>query len=206
MKTRLDSVIGRVTMYRLVTLCLSLLAIIALAFSLGGQISYPPEALLATLGTLLVATAVSNKIFAMLFRVAPHDESSIITALLLFFILAPTTEATTLLQIALAGIFASGSKSLLAVRGRHIFNPAAIGALWLSLFHLFLAYWWIGTPVMLPFTAALAAPVLYRTRRLPLGAVFVAVAGLILLSRNVIDGQSAAESLKFAFAQTPMIF
>ncbi len=206
MKASLDTVIGRVTMYRLVTLCLSLLAVIAFAFSVGGQISYSATALLYTLGTLLVATVGSSKVFAMLFRVAPHDESSIITALLLFFILAPTTESTTLLQIALAGVFASGSKYLLAFRGRHIFNPAAIGALWLSLFHLFLAYWWIGTPVMLPFTIVLATLVLYRTRRLPLGAVFVALAGLILLSRNLIDGQSVAVSLKFAFAQTPMIF
>ena len=206
MKTGLDTLIGRVTMYRLVTLSLALLAVIAFAFSAVGQISYTPADLGATLATLLVATVVSSKIFAGLFRVPAHSESSVITALLLFFILVPTTDITTLTQIALAGIFASASKYLLAIRGRHIFNPAAVGAVWLSLFHLYLAYWWIGTPVMLPFTAVLAIVVLYRTRRLPLGAVFVVVAGLILLSRNLIDGQTLAQSAKFAFAQTPMIF
>ncbi len=206
MKEGLDGLIVRVTMYRLVTLSLSLLVITALLASLAGQITYAPTALLATLATLFVATTASSKVFAMIFRVVPHDESSIITALLLFFILAPTTDSTTLLQIALAGTFASASKYLFAVRGRHIFNPAAAGALWLSLFHLFLAYWWIGTPVMLPLTAALAVLVLYRTRRLPLGAVFVATAGVILMSRNLVDGQTAAQSVKYAFAQTPMIF
>ena len=206
MKARLDTLLGRATMYRLVTLCLSLLAITALALSVAGGITYSWAALSASLVTLLVATIVGSKAFAMLFRVAPHDESSVITALLLFFILAPTTDGTTLFQIALAGVFASASKYLLAVRGRHIFNPAAVGALWLSLLHLFLAYWWIGTPVMLPLTAVLAALVLYRTRQLPLGAVFVAVAATIAVSRNLSDGQAFAQSVKFAFGQTPMIF
>lgn len=206
LKTRFDTLIGRVTMYRLVTLSLTVLALLAFVFSFTRQIGYLPAALAANLIVLLVVTQLGSRLFALLFRVTPHTESSVITALLLFFILRPTTDLTTLGQIAVAALFASASKYVLAVRGRHIFNPAAVGAVWLAIFHFYLAYWWIASPVLLPFTAVLALVVLYRTRRLPLGAVFVVIAGAILLSRNLSDGESVSQALKFAFAQTPLIF
>ncbi len=193
-------------MYRFVTICLAALTVISFAFSAAGRISYTPEQLLATLATLLVVTFVGGRVFALLFRTTAHTESSIITALLLFFILSPTTDVTTLGQVAIAAVFASASKYLLAVRGRHIFNPAAVGAVWLAVFHFYLAYWWIGTPVLLPFTAVLVLLVLYRTRRLPLGAVFLVIGAAILLSRNLSDGASFGTALKFAFGQTPLVF
>ena len=206
MKTHLDTVIGRVTMYRLVTLSLMVLAAISLLFSITGQIAYAPSALLASLVTIGVITIGSGLLFALIFRTTAHLESSVITALLLFFILQPTTDLTTLAQIGLAAVFASASKYVLAVRGRHIFNPAAVGAVWLAIFHFYLAYWWIGNPTMLPFTAVLALLVLYRTKRVPLAAVFVVVAAAILMYRNLSSGSDLATALKFTFAQTPLVF
>lgn len=206
MKTQLDAIIGRVTMYRQVTLSLAALVVISLAFSLTGQIAYTPTALLASLATILVLTIAGGLLFAMIFRTSAHLESSVITALLLFFILAPTSDPTTLTQVGLAAIFASASKYVLAVRGRHIFNPAAVGALWLAILHFYLAYWWIGSPIMLPFTAVLALLVLYRTKRVPLAAVFVVIAAVILLSRSFSSGSDVGAALKFAFGQTPLVF
>lgn len=206
MKTALDNAIGRVTMYRFVTICLAALTVISFAFSAAKKISYTPQQLLATLLTLLVVTFVGGRVFALLFRATAHTESSIITGLLLFFILSPTTDVTTLGQVAIAAVFASASKYLLAVRGRHIFNPAAVGAVWLAVFHFYLAYWWIGTPVLLPFTAVLVVLVLYRTRRLPLGAVFIVIGAAILLSRSLSGGAGFGTALTFAFGQTPLIF
>lgn len=212
MKTTLDHVIERVTMYRFLTLCLAALTVISFALSAAGKISYTSAQLLASLLTLLVVTFVGGRVFALLFRATAHTESSIITALLLFFILSPiqlgttTTDATTLGQIALAALFASASKYLLAVRGRHIFNPAAVGALWLTIFHYYLASWWIGTPALLPFTAVLVLLVLYRAKRFPLGGVFIVVAATILLSRQLSGGAGLGDALKYAFGQTPLIF
>jgi ferredoxin-NADP reductase len=211
-KTALDHAIGRVTMYRFVTICLAALTVISFASSAAGKITYTPTQLLASLVTLLVVTLFGGKVFALLFRATAHTESSIITALLLFFILSPiqigasSTDVITLGQIALAGLFASASKYVLAFRGRHIFNPAAVGAVWLMLFHYYLAAWWIGTPVLLPFTAVLVLLVLYRTKRFPLGATFIVIAAVILLTRNLSDGGSFGTALKFAFGQTPLVF
>jgi len=206
MRARIDTAIGRVTIYRLVTLSLALLGALALLLSAAGQLSYRPFALLVTLATLLVVTLVSSRIFSLLFRAPAHTESSIITALLLFFILQPTTDLTTLEQIAVAALFATASKYLLAFRGRHVFNPAAVGAVWLTVLHFYLAIWWIGSPILLPATMLLALLVLYRTRRLPLAAVFVVVAGGILFSRGLSNGSDLTAAAKFAFAQTPLVF
>ncbi|MET3807518.1 ferredoxin-NADP reductase/predicted membrane protein [Nakamurella sp. UYEF19] len=206
LKTNFDTVIGKVTMYRLVSLCLAVLAVLAFLFSATNKIAYTPGAMGATLGLLLIVTIVSGRLFAVLFRARAHTESSIITALLLFFILQPTNDLTTLGQVALAAVFASASKYLLAVRGRHIFNPAAVGAVWLAVFHFYLAFWWIASPIMLPGTVILAFVVLYRTRRLPLGAVFALVAAVILMSRSLSSGTDFADALKFTFAQTPLVF
>ncbi|MEP6562137.1 MAG: FAD-binding oxidoreductase, partial [Nakamurella sp.] len=140
------------------------------------------------------------------FRVTPHSESSLITALLLFFILQPSSDPVTLLQLALAGLFASASKYVLAYRGRHIFNPAAVGAVWLTLFHFYLALWWVGTAILVPFTVVLALLVLYRTRRMPVGLVFAGLATAILVGRNVFDGGTVGTALTFALTQTPLIF
>lgn len=206
MKRQLDSILGRLTMYRLMVVSLTFLAALSVIYGIGGQIAFPPKAMLASLAVLLVVSVVTNRLFALLFAVEPHTESSVITALLLFFILQPTADPITLSQIALAALFASASKYVLAVRGRHIFNPAAVGAVWLSVFHFYLALWWVGSPMMIPFTAVLALLVLYRTRRIPLGVVFVVLAAAILLSRNVSDGATLAAAVKFTVTQTPLIF
>jgi len=205
-KSRLDSMLGRVTMYRLMVYSLALLVVLALIFGVTGALAFAPTAMLASLAVLLIVTYLTNRLFAGMFRVTPHSESSIITALLLFFILQPTTDPTTLLQIALAALFASASKYLLAFRGRHIFNPAAIGAVWLGIFHFFLALWWVGNPILVGFTAVLALVVLYRTRRTELGTVFVVLAAIIMLSRNLMDGSTFTEALKYVFTQTPLVF
>lgn len=96
------TVLGRVTMYRLVTLSLGTLAIYAFVLSLFGQVFYKPLELLATLATLLAVGYLTNRLFGALFQVQPHSESSVITSLLLFFILWPTSEPTALAWIALA--------------------------------------------------------------------------------------------------------
>lgn len=206
LRTRLDRLLSRVSMYRLMVLALSILAALTVLFGATGRLGYRPAAMVTTLAVLLVVTYLSNRLFAALFQVRYHAESSAITALLLYLILQPTTDRALLAQIALAAVFASGSKYLLAIRGRHIFNPAAVGAVWLAVFHFYLALWWVASPVMLPFVAALALLVLYRTGRLQLAGVFLLVAGTIMIGRSMSDGSTVATAVTFAFAQTPAVF
>lgn len=206
MRARLDTLLGRVTMYRLMIYCLGFLVLLAVVFGATGAIGFKPTAMLASLAVLLIVTYLSNRIFAALFLVTPHSESSIITALLLFFVLQPSSEPKILFQLALGALFASASKYLLAIRGRHIFNPAAVGAVWLTLFHFYLALWWVGSPILVGFTAVLAIVILYRTRRTEVGVVFAVVAAAIMVTRNLMDGGTFADVMKYVFAQTPLVF
>jgi ferredoxin-NADP reductase len=185
----LDRVTGTITMYRLVLLCLLALVVETVLLSLVGVISEAPLAILSTGLVAVVFTYASNWVFAKLFRVRPHTESSFITALLLLFILEPVNPLVSgsvlkFAGVALAGIIASASKYLLAFRGRHIFNPAAVGAFVVTLITPFgvFAAWWLATAWLLPVTIVLGFAVLYRTRRFLMAIVFVvAVVGLTFL-------------------------
>jgi ferredoxin-NADP reductase len=203
---RLDALLGKVQMYRLVSLVLAGIALVALAESLVGALGFPPLALLATLATVLVASVVANRVMALLFRVRPHTESSIITGLLLFFLFFPTTDGQDLLTVALVAAIAVASKYVLAWRGRHIFNPAAIGAVIITLTGLNASVWWVGTPVLLPAVVIGALLVLYRTRQLPMGLTFIALATIVVTIVQSSFGLALPDALAYAIGSTPLVF
>lgn len=205
----LDSVsatLGRMTMYRLVLSCLGALAGLSLIASLFDLIAYRPAALVLSLLVPLLTSFISNRVIASIFQVTPHSESSLITGYLLFFIFPPSTDPAALLGLALAAIFASGSKYLLALRGRHIFNPAAAGAFALTLCGVYYSGWWIGNPIMLPFTVIGALLILQRTRRLPMAGVFLAVSVGIMATRSLFLGLPIGTALLWPFTSSPAIF
>ncbi len=154
MFTWIDTVAGRMTMYRLILNCLAVIAAVSLLAGLLDLIAYTPLAIVVSLLVPLVTSFVSNRVVSAIYGVTPHSESALITGYLIFFIFPPSTELLSQLGLALAAVFDSASKYLLAIGGRHIFNPAAAGAFILTLCGIYYSGWWIGKPVMLPFTAA----------------------------------------------------
>lgn len=205
-RNSIEALLGRVTMYRLVAICLGLLAGLAFALSFAGVLYYRPVDLAATLAVLLAVTYGSNRLYGAMFGVRPHAESTLITAGLLFFLLWPSTEPLQLLAIALAAAAASASKYLIAYRGRHIVNPAAFGVLFVTLLQLSGGVWWVATAPMLPAVAVLALVVAYRTRKLPIVALFVGVAGVLMIGFRLFDGDTVAAAVQYAFVTTPVVF
>lgn len=205
-RNAVDARLGKVTMYRLVAFCLGLLVVLAFALSFAGILYYEAAALAATLIVLLGVTYGSNRLYGAMFGVRPHAESSLITAGLLFFLLWPSTEPLELLAIALAAAAASASKYLIAYRGRHIVNPAAFGVLFVTLLQLSGGVWWVATAPMLPAVAVLALVVAYRTRRLPIVALFVGVAGALMVGFRLVDGDTVGAAVEYAFVITPVVF
>lgn len=208
-----DTVLGRVTMYRLVTLSLGTLAIYAFILSLAGQVFYTPLELLATLVTLLLVGYLTNRLFGALFQVQPHSESSTITSLLLFFILWPGIEPAELAWIALAATVASASKYLLAIRGRHVLNPAAVAALVMSVLASYLvlpgvspSVWWVANPWLLPGVVILGGLVLIRTKRLTMALVFVVISWALVTVRLVTGGQELGAALLAPLTSYPILF
>ncbi|MET3805821.1 ferredoxin-NADP reductase [Nakamurella sp. UYEF19] len=206
LKQRLDDLTGRITMYRLVLLGLGVIGVAAVVISATGDLTYSLGEIIVSAILLVSVTYVSNQIFAGMFAVRPHTESTFITAALLFFLFQPSTDSKALVAMAVAAIVASGSKYLLGVRGRHLFNPAAIGAVWVSLFGIGDAGWWVANPILVWVTLVVAALVLYRTRRLPLGALFVAIALVIIMARTLSDGADPSAAFQAVFTSYPILF
>lgn len=212
----LDRQLGRVTMYRLVTIVLLVLVAVMLAYTATGTFSDPftVEAELITLAVLVAASYTSNRLLGLIWRIRPHGESAIITALLLWFLFWPTTDALNLTWLAGAGMLASLSKYVLAWRGRHVFNPAAAGAfLVVALQHLahreapISPTWWIASERLLPYVAVGAFLILWRTRRLDVGLLFVALAGaLTVWGFTVGFGSSLEDALRTTAYSVAIVF
>ncbi|MET1018319.1 MAG: oxidoreductase, partial [Leifsonia flava] len=150
MKRRFDIAIGRVTMYRLVSVLLGILVGVSLILSATGLLFFTPLELAAGLAVAVGVSVLGNRLIAPLFRVTPHTEYGLITGLLLFFIFRPSVEPLELAATAVAALVAILSKYVVAVRGRHIFNPAAFGAVVVGVTGLGVSWWWVGSTAMLP--------------------------------------------------------
>jgi len=202
----LDRLTGALTMYRLVLGSLLAIGVVALVLSLLGELAYTPLELLRSAAVAIIATVATGWLFARVFRTRAHLESSIITALLLWMLFLPSLEPGELLALALACAIASASKYLLAVRGRHVFNPAAIGAAVVALLQVGYAGWWIATPPLLPVVALGALLVLYRTRRLAIGGAFVLVSMTIVVARLALTGTDVLTAASTALTSYPIVF
>jgi ferredoxin-NADP reductase len=209
----LDRITGTITMYRLVLICLIAMVVETVLLSLTGVIFQPWLAIIATGLVAIVFTSASNWVFAKLFRVKQHTESSFITGLLLLFIFEPVNPLGdgALLKfagIAVAGIIASGSKYLLAWHGRHVFNPAAVGAFVITLITPFgdFAAWWLATAWLLPVTFVLGFAVLYRTRRYLMAIVFVVAVFFLTFWVYGGNGAPLAQTLLEPFTTFSTIF
>lgn len=203
---RLDTLLGRYTMYRLILLVLATLAAYSLLLNALGWLTFGIPQMLVHLVLCLGLTYISNRGLAALFHVRPHSESSLITGLLLYFLFWPSFVPMDVAGVALACVLASASKYALAWRGRHIFNPAAAGAFVTGLTGLNIATWWAATPAMLWLLAPGVLLVLYRTRKLLMAAVFLVVATSIVSVELLQAGLTLGGALWQALAQRPLLF
>jgi ferredoxin-NADP reductase/Na+-transporting NADH:ubiquinone oxidoreductase subunit NqrB len=216
----LDRQLGRVTTYRLVTIVLAVIVVVYCAFTATGVIGgLSTGDNLLCLAILLVASYASNRLLGLAWQVTPHAESSVITALLLFFLLVPlpSTSAGDLSWLALSAVLANVSKYVLAWRGRHVLNPAAAGAFLVVIGQEVVgrderinAIWQTAASERLfPFVVVGALLVLWRTRRLDVAAVFIVLAGALLVARLLdLTGtdQSFGQVLETVAYSYPLVF
>lgn len=212
MKRWLDRVTGAVTMYKLVIIVLAAIGLIALVLSLLGQLSSTPLALLASAAVAVIAAIVPTVAISKVMRATPHLDSALITGLLVFLIMRPTLDLLGLGYIALASVIAAASKYLLAIRRRHVFNPAALGTFVVGVIAFGTGVvpsypaWWVGTAFLLPAVAIGAFLVLYRTQRLVVGVGFILIALAIAVGLALTRGATVAEALSFSLLSSPLVF
>jgi len=204
--TRIDSLLGRITMYLLIVGVLGVLTLLALVLALADAIAIDPLAILVSAVVLTSASWIANQVLGLIFRTRPLTESGIITAQLLLFVLEPTLDPAGLLGLVIAAAVAAASKYLIAWRGRHLVNPAAFAAVVVGVSGLAFSSWWVATPPLLPAVALGALLILWRTRRLGMGLVYLAVAGGVLFARLVAFGSEPPTALSLTLLSSPVVF
>src|SRR5579884_2585482 len=149
MITRVDDLLDRITMYRLVLYVLIAYLAVAEVLSFFHLLPFSPLALLVSTAFLVLMCWATNTILARIFAVPTNVESAYITALILALIIDPISSAG-LAFLGWAAILAMSSKYILSLRNKHIFNPAAIAVVITSFALGDSASWWVGTASMLP--------------------------------------------------------
>ncbi len=195
---RIDRFINNITMYKLVQFGLIAIALYALGLSIGtklgfGDFAFTPVSLISSLIVLFIVSYGTNILFGKIFRAPLNSESSVITALILFFIMppagvfAPLPESLTILAI--VGLIAMASKYVLAIHKKHIFNPAAISAFLTGLmFSAGHASWWIGSFALLVPTAILGFLIVRKIHRARLFFAFIFASVITLIISSIVNG------------------
>lgn len=202
----IDTLLNSVTMYRLVLYYLILLLGAAVVFSFTGVMAYDPYALLFSTAFLLVVCAIANSIFARTFGVPANSESVFITALILALIISPVQQWSDLWFLGWAAVLSMASKYIVAIRGKHIFNPAAF-AIALTYFTINQsASWWVGNAQMLPFVLIGGLLLVRKLRRYDLVWSFLIAVVSVTLLVDLFTGANMAQSISSLALYTPFFF
>ncbi len=179
---------------------------VALVLGFAGVLAYTGLELGVSLVILLLTCFVTNEIFSRLFKAPTNIESWAITALILFFIMMPTTDVADLAILMAASSLAMASKFLFAYRKRHIFNPAAIALVILGLLGSGLAFWWVGSTVLTPAVVVIGLLIVQKIRRFPLFFVFTGASLATIALFGLAQGNSVPELWWEALTAWPLLF
>lgn len=202
----IDDLLNSLTMYKAVAYGLSVLAFVAILFSYTGVLTFSASALALSLSTLLVVCYATNWILAKVWRAMPSVESSLITALILFFLLPPTNTASRFIGLIGVGIAAMASKYMLAYRRKHIFNPAAIGLTIGSLLGISSAIWWVGNKSMYLLVLFVGLLIARKVRHFNMVMVFFAVHLTMIALLNLDSASGWQDAVRLAITSSPLIF
>lgn len=200
-----DDWLNGITMYALLLYGLGLLLAIALLFAATGVLSLSIVGLIASSAVILSVGFIVSQVLARLYRAVPNFESSLITCLILIFLLPPVTTVERAFWAALVTVLALTSKYVLAVHHKHIFNPAAFGVVAASLIGFLPVTWWVANPSMFPFVLLLGLLITRKVRRFQLVGVFMLAALLTMLLVGHGD-RSTIETIRTAFLSWPLVF
>ncbi len=196
-------------MYRLVFYELFFLLFVAGVLGYFGMLPYNPLALAFSVAFIFAICWLVNKIFAQMFNVPSNPESVWITAFILALIIMPTSSFLDMHFLPLAfwaSASAIASKYILAIRGKHLFNPTAMGVAVTSLVLGLSANWWIGTPIMIPFVLLGGLLVVRKIHRFDLMWAFIGTFVVGIVFSNFARGSGLIHLLSQSLFYAPAFF
>lgn len=172
----IDRWLDRITMYRLVLYYLIVLVVVAIALAALGYLHYDFRGIAFSAAFLVIICAVANAVFARVYDAPTNVESSYITALILALIITPLQTYHDIPFLVAAGGLAIASKYILAIRRKHIFNPAAIAVALLAIGTGQAASWWVGNSYLWPVVLVGGLLIMHKIRRTKMVLTFFASA------------------------------
>ncbi len=209
MMTSIDTLLNRITMYRLTLYYLCVLVIAAFVEGFFYLVPVSPFYFLAGLTFIVIVSFVSNIIFSKVFNAPTNVESVYITAFILALIIPPFKSFTDFRFVEFAfwaAMIATASKYILAIRKKHIFNPAAAALVAIAFTLGFAANWWVGTAGMLPFVLIGGFLIVRKTQRGDLALSFMLTALAIVLLFRVTSISGLFDYLRRIALDTPFFY
>jgi len=203
---KIDYLLDRITMYRLVLYVLIALIGIATLLAFLHLLHFSPLSLLLSTIFLVVICWATNTIFAFVLKIPTNLESAIITALILALILDPAQSPGDLQFLGWVAILAMSSKYLLAIRKKHLFNPAAIAVVITAFAMAGTASWWIGTASMLPVVLIGGWLIARKLRQEEMVLLFCAAALVSTCLFSLVQGKPLSIELTQLLRQSPLFF
>lgn len=207
MNNIVDRALNRIAMYQLMLYYAAGLAAIACVLGFFRILPQHPMSLGFSLILIGFTCWATNRLFAAWLRVPVNSESVYITALLLALIMAPVTAGNLpgAAGLLVASMVAIASKFVLAVRGKHIFNPAAIGVAVSALALNRPPTWWVGgNEALLPFVLVGGLLVARKVQRFDMIGVYILanLAATLATTAPAMYGMA----LKASFVYSPLLF
>lgn len=206
MMAALDNLLDGITMYRLVLYVLIGQLVIAAGLGAAGVLPFSPVSLVVSVAILFVLCWSANTVLARIFGVPTNVESATITALILALIIDPARTTDNVLFLGWAAILAMASKYVLALGGKHIFNPAAVAVVITAVALGDTASWWVGTASMLPAALIGGLLVVRKIRQEEMAAVFVAATLVTVCLASFVAGVGLAAELRQLLVESPLFF
>ncbi len=205
----IDSILNRITMYRIVLYYLILIWVVALGFSVFNILPYDPLAMVLSLVVIFALTLAANTVFSKVFEAQTNVESAYITAFILALIITPmksVADVSTLIFLGWAAIWAMASKYIFAFRKKHIFNPAAFAVALTALAIGRSASWWVGTLPLLPIVLIGGLLVARKIVRFDLVLSFLGASAISVFYFGVLRGTSLLTIASQSFINSGLIF
>ncbi len=205
----IDNFLNTITMYRLTLYYLICLILVAFVESIFHILDFNPIFFLLSIILVIAVSYITNIIFEKVFNAPTNVESVYITALILILLITPmkSYSDTAFFTLAIsASILSMASKYILAIRKKHIFNPAAIAIVITSFTLGLYASWWVGTLAMLPFVLVGGLLIMRKTQNYALISSFLIVSLSIIVIHNFTGASSIFSTLERTLFYTPILF
>ena len=203
----LDKMFDGFNMYKLLIFYLSIILLAATFLSYFKVLAYSPLYLILSTFLFVFFAWLFNYLMSYIFDAPVNPESSIITGLILALIITPVYQSFTSITFILAVTgLAMASKYILAIKERHIFNPAAVAVALTAIGPRQSASWWVGSAALMPIVLIGGIILIRKIKREEMMIYYVVASLIVTTVYAVIDKTGVVTSIKNAILTSPLLF